>query len=59
MAAVRYFVMDVERSIQFYESLGLKLKKNMGPIAMMDLDGTEVWLSGPETSGSFKRPGFR
>jgi catechol 2,3-dioxygenase-like lactoylglutathione lyase family enzyme len=59
MAAVRYFVSDVERAVEFYKSLGLKLKENLGPIAMMDLGGTEVWLSGPNTSGARPMPDGR
>lgn len=59
MAAIRYFVADIDRSIRFYESLGLKLKKNMGPIAMMDLDGIEFWISNPDTSAARPMPDGR
>ena len=57
--AVRYFVSDVERSIEFYQGLGFTLKENMGPIAMMDFDGTEFWLSNPQTSAARPMPDGR
>lgn len=57
--AVRYFVSDVERAIEFYRSLGFVLRENMGPIAMMDFGGMEFWLSNPQTSAARPMPDGR
>lgn len=53
MASVRYFVADVDRSLPFYEALGFKLSQRWGPpFAIVELDGLEVWMSGPGTSAT-------
>lgn len=50
--AFRYFVADVERSIEFYRSnLGFELVERWGPaFAILELEGDQLWLSGPGTS---------
>jgi catechol 2,3-dioxygenase-like lactoylglutathione lyase family enzyme len=59
VAAFRYFVSDVDRAIEFYKSLGLKLNENLGPIALMDFDGVEFWISNPNTSAARPMPDGR
>ena len=50
MAAIRYFVNDVDRAIAFYtQHLGFKLEKQMGSaIASVSRNDLTLWLSGPE-----------
>jgi glyoxylase I family protein len=61
MPTVRYFVKDVDRSIEFYtECLGFKLQERMGPaIAMVEKDGLTLWLSGPISSAARPMPDGR
>ena len=57
MATVRYFVTDVDASIEFYETLGFKLKDRPGPpFASMTRDDLELWVSGPGTSAMKPMP---
>jgi catechol 2,3-dioxygenase-like lactoylglutathione lyase family enzyme len=60
MAAVRYFVADVDRSIAFYQSLGFELADRWGPpFAIVSKDGLDLWLSGPGTSAAKPMPDGR
>lgn len=60
MAAVRYFVSDVDRSLAFYELLGFTLVERWGPpFAMVQKDGLQLWLSGPGTSAAKPMPDGR
>jgi catechol 2,3-dioxygenase-like lactoylglutathione lyase family enzyme len=58
MATVRYFVADVDRSIDFYSRLlGFSLKERWGPaIAMVEKDGLLLWLSSPVSSAAQPMP---
>ena len=58
---VRYQVKDVERSIKFYtEHLGFKLEHQAGSMfASVSLDGLNVFLSGPGSSGARQLPDGR
>ena len=57
MAAVRYFVSDVERSVKFYTGLlGFTLSENWGAIAILDRDDLRLWLAGPGTSAARPMP---
>ncbi len=52
---VRYFIADVEKSIDFYRDvLGFELVVQWGPaFAIVSLDKTnQLWLSGPGTSAA-------
>ena len=52
---VRYFVADVEKSIEFYRDvLGFELVVQWGPaFAIVTLDKqNQLWLSGPSTSAA-------
>ena len=61
MAAVRYFVADVDRSVAFYTKLlGFDEKERWGPaIAMVEKDGLTLWLSGPVSSAARPMPDGR
>jgi len=60
LAAVRYFVADVDRALAFYESLGFALVERWGPpFAMIEKDGLQLWLSGPGTSAMKPMPDGR
>lgn len=61
MATVRYLVHDVDVAITFYTShLDFKLVDQMGPaFAIVERDGLEVWLSGPQTSAARPMPDGR
>ena len=61
MATIRYFVKDVERSIEFYTgSLGFKLEqqgsKAFAKVSMNDLT---LWLAGPQSSAARPMPDGR
>ena len=61
MAVVRYFVADVNRSLDFYTRvLGFSEKERWGPaIAMVERDGLVLWLSGPVSSAAQPMPDGR
>ena len=61
MAVVRYFVADVNRSLDFYTRvLGFSEKERWGPaIAMVEKDGLVLWLSGPVSSAAQPMPDGR
>ncbi len=58
MAAVRYLVDDTDAAVAFYtESLGFTLRTRMGPaFAIVERDGLELWLSGPQSSAAQPMP---
>jgi catechol 2,3-dioxygenase-like lactoylglutathione lyase family enzyme len=58
MAAIRYFVSDVDRAVAFYtRHLGFTLKQQMGAvIAHVLRDDVSLWLSGPESSAARSFP---
>lgn len=61
MAAVRYLVSDVDRSIAFYTGhLGFKLEHRAGPaFASVSKGDLILRLSGPGSSGARPMPGGR
>lgn len=61
MAAIRYFVNDVDRAIAFYtQHLGFKLEKQMGSaIASVARNDLTLRLSGPESSAARPMPDGR
>jgi catechol 2,3-dioxygenase-like lactoylglutathione lyase family enzyme len=61
MAAIRYLVKDVDRSIAFYtELLGFKVAHQAGPaFASVARDDLTLWLSGPQSSGARPMPDGR
>ncbi len=61
MAAIRYLVTDVDRSIAFYTGhLGFKLEQQAGPaFASVSRDDLTLWLSGPQSSGARPMPDGR
>jgi catechol 2,3-dioxygenase-like lactoylglutathione lyase family enzyme len=61
VAAVRYLVEDVKRSIAFYSKhLGFGIAQDMGPaFASVSRDGITLWLSGPTSSGARLMPDGR
>jgi len=60
MAAVRYFVQDVDRAVAFYVSLGFSEVERWGPaMAIIEHDGLELWLAGPSASASKPMPDGR
>lgn len=60
LAAVRYQVRDVDRSVRFYtEHLSFTLDRQAGPVALISNNGFQVWLSGPGASGSRPLPDGR
>jgi catechol 2,3-dioxygenase-like lactoylglutathione lyase family enzyme len=54
MAQIRYIVLDVEQSIEFYTSkLGFELKQQFGPaMAIVSFGDIDLWLAGPQASAS-------
>lgn len=58
MVAFRYLVNDVDEAVAFYKGLlGLELEQQMGPaFAIVVLDGTPLWLSGPASSAARPMP---
>ena len=58
MAAFRYLVDDVEKSIKFYiESLGFKLDQQFGPaMAIVSKNDFKLWLAGPVSSAAQAMP---
>ncbi len=61
MAAIRYFVKDVDRSIAFYtEHLGFKITHRAAPaFASVSRGDLTLWLSGPQSSGARPMPDGR
>ena len=61
MAAIRYMVKDVDRSIAFYtEHLGFRLAQRAGPaFASVTKGDLTLWLSGPGSSGARPMPDGR
>lgn len=61
MAAVRYLVKDVDRSIAFYtEHLGFRVEHSAAPaFASVSKGDLTVWLSGPGSSGARPMPDGR
>lgn len=61
LAAVRYQVKDVDRSVAFYtQHLGFKLDQQPGPaIAIVSNGNLTLWLSGPKSSGARPMPDGR
>jgi len=59
--AIRYFVGDVDRSVEFYTGrLGFKLEQRAGPaFAKVTRDGIVLWLSGPASSAARPMPDGR
>ena len=51
-------VVDVDEAVDFYvERLGFSLSARMGPpFAIVERDGLELWLSGPQTSAAKPMP---
>ena len=56
--AIRYLVTDVDEAVDFYvERLGFTLSARWGPpFAIVERDGLELWLSGPQTSAAKPMP---
>ncbi len=61
MAAVRYIVEDVDKSVAFFtETLGFKIEEHMGaPFALVSHGDLRVWLSGPGSSAQRPMPDGR
>ena len=60
MAAIRYFVSDVEEAVAFYtQRLGFALDQNFGAIAMVSKGDLQLWLAGPNTSAARPMPDGR
>lgn len=61
MAAIRYLVKEVDRSLAFYtEHLGFKVTHQAGPVfASVSGDDLTLWLSGPQSSGARPMPDGR
>ena len=60
MVAVRYFVVNVEISIAFYECLGFEVEESWGPaFAILARNNLRLWLSGPQTSAAKPMPDGR
>jgi catechol 2,3-dioxygenase-like lactoylglutathione lyase family enzyme len=59
--ATRYFVSNVEASLEFYTLLlGFELLEKWGPAcAIVAKNGQTLWLSGPETSAARPMPDGR
>ncbi len=58
MAAIRYFVSNVDLALGFYrDRLGFKEVERWGPaFALVEHDGLSLWLSGPGTSAAKPMP---
>ena len=61
MAAIRYLVKDVDRSIAFYTGLlGFKVAHLAAPsFASVSRNDLTLWLSGPQSSGARPMPDGR
>jgi catechol 2,3-dioxygenase-like lactoylglutathione lyase family enzyme len=61
MAAIRYMVSDVDRSMAFYTGLlGFELEQQMGPaFARVTRGDLRLWLSGPASSAARPMPDGR
>jgi catechol 2,3-dioxygenase-like lactoylglutathione lyase family enzyme len=61
MAGIRYIVHDVDRAIAFYrDHLGFVVKQQFGPaMAILERDGSALWLAGPLASASKPMPDGR
>ena len=61
MAAVRYLVADVDRSVAFYVGqLGFELVEQMGAaFARVRRDDLNLWLGGPQSSAARPMPDGR
>ena len=58
VATTRYLVRDADEAVAFYvDLLGFELIARMGPaFAIVERDGHELWLSGPQTSAAQPMP---
>lgn len=58
MAQVRYIVLDVDDSVEFYtQKLGFVLKQQYGPaMAIVTHGDLDLWLAGPTASASKTMP---
>jgi catechol 2,3-dioxygenase-like lactoylglutathione lyase family enzyme len=58
VVAFRYLVHDVDEAVAFYTGLlGFDLEQQMGPaFAIVVLDETPIWLSGPASSAARPMP---
>jgi catechol 2,3-dioxygenase-like lactoylglutathione lyase family enzyme len=58
VVAFRYLVSNVDDALAFYTGvLGFELEQQMGPaFAIVVLDGTPLWLSGPASSAARPMP---
>ena len=58
MATIRYFVKDVDRSIEFYTgSLGFKLEQHGSKaFAKVSMNDLTLWLAGPQSSAARPMP---
>jgi len=58
VVAFRYLVNDVDDAVAFYTGiLGFELEQQMGPaFAIVLVDGTPLWLSGPASSAARPMP---
>ena len=61
MATIRYFVKDVDRSIEFYtRSLGFKLEQaGSKAFAKVSTNDLTLWLAGPQSSAARPMPDGR
>ncbi len=61
MAAVRYIVDEVDKSVAFFtETLGFKLEGQIGaPFALVSHGDLRLWLSGPASSAQRPMPDGR
>ena len=61
VAIVRYLVRDTDEAVSFYvDQLGFELVTSMGaPFAIVERDGLELWLSGPQSSAARPMPDGR
>ena len=61
MAVTRYLVRDTDEAVAFYvDLLGFELVTRMGPaFAIVEHEGHELWLSGPQTSAAQPMPDGR
>ena len=61
MAAVRYFVSDVEQAVAFYsKSFDFNVQQQFGPnMAILRREDLTLWLAGPNASASRPMPDGR
>lgn len=61
MAAFRYLVKDVNRSVEFYiKNLGFRIEQDMRPnFASISMGNATLWLSGPQSSAARPMPDGR